>query len=770
MKRCAACRRVYDRDAVVCPVDGSTLDDFSSDPRVGQVLAKRYRLVERLGSGSMGAVYLGVELATARRVAVKIFARELRCDEDVLKQCRWDARFATASRPASIVRVHDVDRTDEGQIYVAMDYLEGESLADLLRREGRLELVRALRLASQIAQALAAALSAGVVHSDLKPSNVMVVGPEERIKLTDFGIARLRRIAAGSSLDRPVGVAHEYAAPELLHGGEAVDRTDIYALGAVLYAMLTGAAPSVTSSAVTANGDGPARSSVRMLRPDVPAALEHLLVRAMEREPERRPSSMMEVAERLLDITASAIERQTAAETPVAPPERAPVASPHRVAPPVAPETASRASDEPPQPPQRERGPRQRERLHAAWQACVGTQRALRARWQSRRHAYRDRWRVRREAWQARWQARQAESHARRERRRLAWRAYRVKWRTRRERWQAHQGRAGALLTESRRRAIAVARRRGGEGVRWARAHSRGLASSGAALVVAGAIGWTALSWRVERSAQVPALLSAHDSVSGGELGIDAVSRSLAVAPSRRVRTEIGDAADLTRSRPGVVMRPGDEQNPREPTDTPRVAERVATKADGAPDSTARPAEPAPAVPRVAAALAAPQIARIQTQAEQKLRHRGLLRVSSADRWGVTLETAPSGEVVLGGVLRDMTLYDEAVRLVREVPGVKAVRGSVEVSDVGTTSIVQSDAARIRAEIQQKLRSRGLLRESAADRWGVTVEVNPDGDVMLVGAVRDAEMSWEAVSRAQEVPRVRHVKQDIKVMERDIQQ
>ena len=287
---------------------------------------------------------------------------------------------------------------------------------------------------------------------------------------------------------------------------------------------------------------------------------------------------------------------------------------------------------------------------------------------------------------------------------------------------------------------------------------------------MAGAIGWTALSWRVERSAEVPALLSAHDSVSGGELGIDAVSRSLAVAPSRRVRTEIGDAADLTRSRPGLVMRPGDERNPREPIDTPPVAERGARKADGAPDSTARPAEPAPAVPRVAAALAAPQIARIQTQAEQMLRHRGLLRVSSADRWGVTLETAPSGEVVLAGVLRDLALYDEAVRLVREVPGVKAVRGSVEVSDVGTTSIVQSDAARIRAEIQQKLRSRGLLRESAADRWGVTVEVNPDGDVMLVGAVRDAEMSWEAVSRAQEVPRVRHVKQDIKVMERDIEQ
>jgi osmotically-inducible protein OsmY len=171
-----------------------------------------------------------------------------------------------------------------------------------------------------------------------------------------------------------------------------------------------------------------------------------------------------------------------------------------------------------------------------------------------------------------------------------------------------------------------------------------------------------------------------------------------------------------------------------------------------------------------AAQLSSQQISRIQTQAEQTLRRRGLLRVSAADRWGVTLDTASNGEVTLAGVLRDMALYEEAVRLVREVPEVKAVRGTVEVSDVGTVPIVHSDSARIQVEIQQQLRSRGLLRESEADRWGVTVEVNPEGDVMLVGAVRDAEMYSEAVRRAREVARVRQVRQDIKVMERDLQQ
>ena len=176
----------------------------------------------------------------------------------------------------------------------------------------------------------------------------------------------------------------------------------------------------------------------------------------------------------------------------------------------------------------------------------------------------------------------------------------------------------------------------------------------------------------------------------------------------------------------------------------------------------ARPAEVAPAAPQ-RPPLTAQQASRIQTQAEQKLLSRGLLRVSSADRWGVTLQMAPSGEVTLSGVLRDMALYAEAIRLVREVPGVQDVKGNVEVSEVGAASTGQLDSAGILAEVQQRLRRRGLLRESSADRWGVTVEVSAEGDVTLVGAVRDREMQREAVRRAREVAKVRQVKTDIRV-------
>jgi len=792
MKRCTTCRRVYDRDAVVCAVDGSNLDDFVSDPLVGRAIAKRYRLVQRLGGGSLGTVYLAAAgLTTGRPVAVKILAQGLRCDEDTLKQCRWDARFAAASHPAGIVRVYEVDRTDEGQIFVAMDYLDGESLADLMHREGRLELVRALRLASQIAQALAAAFNAGVIHSEIKPHNVMVVGPEERVKLTDFGIGRLRRIATGASLDRPVGVAHEYAAPEQILGGEAVDRTDVYGLGAVLYAMLTGAAPPRPSSAAAAGALEEARQIIRTLRPDVPAALEHLLMQTMAREPERRPSSMTEVAEHLLDVTASLIAETTAAQARFVPAARAtePSASSRRVVPLVLSEPAM-------------------PRSYAQWWRSQGE--ALRQRWQSQRQAHREQWRAQREHWQAHHEASVARREQRRsasqasrerrrtqrERRRLAWRATRERWqaqwlayqarrRAGRERrqlarqarwqsWQAHQDRWLTRLTEPPRRLIALARRRRDEGLQWTYANGRALAASAAgALVVAGAMAWTTMYWRAEKRAEAPARVAslvARDSVSGGELGIDAVSQPPGAAPQRLVRRETGGTANLTPSRPVPVATPGDDRPRSEQIETARAPERVTPRSESPLESAQPPAEPTQALARVGGALSWPQIARIQAQAEQKLRHRGLLRVSAADRWGVTIETAPSGEVALGGVLRDMALYDEAVRLVREVPGVRAVRGSVEVSNVGPASIVQSDTARIQAEIQQKLRSRGLLRESTADRWGVTVEVNPDGDVILVGAVRDVEMYSEAMRRAQEVARVRQVKQDIKVMERDTAQ
>jgi osmotically-inducible protein OsmY len=223
--------------------------------------------------------------------------------------------------------------------------------------------------------------------------------------------------------------------------------------------------------------------------------------------------------------------------------------------------------------------------------------------------------------------------------------------------------------------------------------------------------------------------------------------------PGRIPTEQPQEAASPRPIAPAAEVEPG----PPQPSPPPSVRPWVEV------DASSREYAEAPARP---VSLSAQQISRIQTEAEQKLQHRGLLRVSAADRWGVTLETASTGEVTLSGVLRDMVLYVDAIRLVREVPGVREVRGSVQVADTGTVSVTKSESARLQIEIQQRLRSGGLLRESASDRWGVLVEVSPEGEVTLVGAVRDAEMYQEAIRRAQEVSKMRLIKQDIRVMDR----
>ena len=952
MKRCPSCRRVYDRDSEVCQADGTTLADFNMDPVVGQTIAKRYRVVRRLGGGSLGTVYLAKELATGKDIALKILVKELQCDDEALKQCRWDARFATASQPSNIVRVFEVDRTDEGQVFIAMEYLEGENLADMIRREGALELGRALRLANQIAQGLVAALRAGVPHRDLKPQNVVVVGHDERVKVTDFGVARLWRTTMGGTRTRLDSVTLEYTAPEQLIGGDADDRTDVYGLGAMLYAMLTGAAPTGASRGTEGSEDlWQAPQPVRELRPEVPVALEQALLRAMEREPERRQGSMHEFAEGLLDLAATVIERQTRQAATPAVRESAlePSAPAPRAVTLPATEPATDRSLRESSPPSPERSHASQDRWRERWQAYREHWQARRGRWQAqwqayrvqfqayreRRQAYREHWQAQRGRWQAQWQAYRVQFQAYRERRqaeRLAyraqleaqrqagreqrqteqlayhaqleahqqaareqrqarrlrwhaqWRAYRVQFQSYRERWQAQRlayraqrqvsreqwqtrqerwqmqwqayrarlqsyreslqtgsresshalrerwrsrlERARSSLGESTGRLTALASRSLGDSLRWGHANGSRLALGGvAALVVVGAMAWAGLDWRTEAPAPVQST-AGRDSGSVGEPdAIGVAGQIFAAAPPTpagegpkhpgRIQAERPQEAASRRAEApapvqstarrdsGRVGEPGATgvasqifaaapptpagEGPKHPGGI--QAEQPQEAASPRPIAPAAEVEPAPHQPSPGpsvrpwvevdassrgyaepasrpVSLSAQQIARIQTEAEQKLRHRGLLRVSAADRWGVALETASTGEVTLSGVLRDMVLYADAIRLVREVPGVREVRGSVQVADAGTVSVAQSESARLQIEIQQRLRSGGLLRESASDRWGLLVEVSPEGEVRLVGAVRDAEMYREAIRRVQEVSNMRPLKQDIRVMDR----
>jgi type II secretory pathway predicted ATPase ExeA/osmotically-inducible protein OsmY len=232
--------------------------------------------------------------------------------------------------------------------------------------------------------------------------------------------------------------------------------------------------------------------------------------------------------------------------------------------------------------------------------------------------------------------------------------------------------------------------------------------------------------------------------------------------PERAAKVDTAERAEAERLRQAeteVRLRAAEEQRRQAEASRGR-AEAPATPAP----QVARPVDATPAQPEWAT-LSAQELSRIRSQAEQALLSRGLARVSIADRWGVSVEVGPGGEATLNGVLRDMPLLNEAIRIVREVPGVANVKANVQVPDAGTVTAAQNDAIRLRTDVERSLRQRGLLRVSRADRWGVEVRVDAGGDVTLVGVLREVGMRSEVVRIVQETPGVKQVKADITVME-----
>src|SRR5688500_16925825 len=197
----------------------------------GTVLGNRYRIVGRLGRGGMGEVFRADDLKLGQPVALKFLPPEVDRDPSRLTQLHTEVRMARQVSHPNVCRVYDIDEV-EGHTFLSMEYVDGEDLAALLRRIGRFPQDRGLEIAYQICAGLAAAHERRVVHRDFKPANVMV-DSAGRVRITDFGLAGIsgESIRAGTPA---------YMAPEQLAGGEVTARSDIYALGLVLYELFTG--------------------------------------------------------------------------------------------------------------------------------------------------------------------------------------------------------------------------------------------------------------------------------------------------------------------------------------------------------------------------------------------------------------------------------------------------------------------------------------------------------------------------------------------------
>jgi serine/threonine protein kinase len=303
MRRCPLCDTTYGDEVSTCPLDGARLTGAEHEGSlVGQVVKGRYRVLRKLGEGGMGAVYLAEQLSISRKVALKLLHREFARDREFVQRFHQEAKLAASLNDPRITTVFDFDQGDDGSLFIVMEYLEGTSLNDLIRREGPLDVARAVRLGVQIAEGLGAAHAAGVIHRDIKPQNIMVLAPGDAVKLMDFGIARLgdtgeaHLTRRGALMGTP-----SYMAPEQIEGRPVSARTDIYAFGVVLYEMLTGTTPfsAPTSTAVLAKQLRDAPRPVRGVRPEVSPLLEQVVMQALEKEPEWRHESMADVVRRL---------------------------------------------------------------------------------------------------------------------------------------------------------------------------------------------------------------------------------------------------------------------------------------------------------------------------------------------------------------------------------------------------------------------------------------------------------------------------------------
>jgi serine/threonine protein kinase len=251
---------------------------------------RRYRRVRALGHGGMATVELAHDLELDRPVALKRLAENLAANPEFKQRFLREARLAARLAHPNIVAVYDVGEED-GRPFIVMEYVEGETLSDLVRRRGRLEPAEAVSLALQACSGLETAHEAGLVHRDIKPQNLLLT-PEGTLKIADFGIARSLDATQLTEAGTVLGTA-AYVAPEQAAGDPVTAAADIYALGAVLYELLIGRPPYVadTLQELFAEQRRGSIAPVRELAPDVPAPLEDAVMRALARDPTYRPES-----------------------------------------------------------------------------------------------------------------------------------------------------------------------------------------------------------------------------------------------------------------------------------------------------------------------------------------------------------------------------------------------------------------------------------------------------------------------------------------------
>ncbi len=310
MRNCATCGQRFSGDATFCPFDGTKLVGGGTERSLvkptdeiapGVVIGENYRVDRVLGEGGMGIVFAVTHLKLNKKFALKLLKRELARDPETRARFLVEAQAAGQIHHPNVVEITDYSSLPDGSAYMVMEYLEGQPLARMIKLGGAIPAARAVTIIRDIANALQAAHEAGVVHRDLKPDNVFVLQRKDggdQAKILDFGVAK---VAGGARLTRTgmvFGTPH-YMSPEQASGGVIDSRTDLYALGVIMYEMFTGRVPFEADTYMGV-------LTKHMFEAPVPpsqlggsarelGALEDVTLKALAKRPEERYSTMLEL-------------------------------------------------------------------------------------------------------------------------------------------------------------------------------------------------------------------------------------------------------------------------------------------------------------------------------------------------------------------------------------------------------------------------------------------------------------------------------------------
>ncbi|HEV2349815.1 MAG TPA: protein kinase [Terriglobia bacterium] len=327
MRTCPKCQRTYPEDMAYCPRDAAELVSAATatQAELEATLSQRFRIVRRLGAGGMGTVFLAEQIAVGNRpVALKVLLRKLLDDPEFLLRFQNEAGSTGRIRHPNVVTIYESGQSDDGSPYIAMEYLEGESLRQALKSRGALPVPECAVILQQVARGLGAAHKLGIIHRDLKPDNIFLTrGLEDElvVKVVDFGIAKLRESAThtmtGMVLGTPAYMSFEQASG--MRSQDLDARSDIYSLGVVAYEMLTGRVPfhSDTPLGFVSKHLSEQPPPFRAVKPGLPATpqLEQAVMRALAKNRDTRYASVLDFARQFGE--AAQMSQETSSNAPL---------------------------------------------------------------------------------------------------------------------------------------------------------------------------------------------------------------------------------------------------------------------------------------------------------------------------------------------------------------------------------------------------------------------------------------------------------------------